>query len=167
MLYISVYQLIKQHIEENTDLGKKLLATKKPRDIKLQQQAKDEFQELEYSAVHFDLDNVIQIVKDTILQKRTNQKYILLEGLCNNSKLIQEEDQLELRYMDEFFHIEKHIGEVYAIVSLQFQYEKEILEEHEVVYEEFPPEPVEEPKPKAEGEEGEEEPPAAEEGDGD
>lgn len=84
--------MIKQHIEENTDLGKKLLATKKPRDIKLQQQAKDEFQELEYSAVHFDLDNVIQIVKDTILQKRTNQKYILLEGLCNNSKLIQEED---------------------------------------------------------------------------
>lgn len=31
MLYISVYQLIKQHIEENTSFGKKLAATKKTR----------------------------------------------------------------------------------------------------------------------------------------
>jgi hypothetical protein len=34
-LYISVYQIIKQHIENNTEFGKKLLATKKPRDIRL------------------------------------------------------------------------------------------------------------------------------------
>lgn len=34
-LYISVYQLIKQHIENNTDFGKRLLATKKPKEIKL------------------------------------------------------------------------------------------------------------------------------------
>ena len=33
MLYISVYQLIKQHIEENTSYGKALLATKKPREM--------------------------------------------------------------------------------------------------------------------------------------
>jgi hypothetical protein len=35
-LYISVYQTIKQHIETNTDFGKKLVATKKSKDIKLQ-----------------------------------------------------------------------------------------------------------------------------------
>ena len=36
MLYISVYQLIKQHIEENTSFGKALLATKKPREMLVQ-----------------------------------------------------------------------------------------------------------------------------------
>jgi len=35
-LYISVYQTIKSHIENNTELGKKLMATKKTKDIKLQ-----------------------------------------------------------------------------------------------------------------------------------
>lgn len=65
-LYISVYQLIKQHIENNTDFGKRLLATKKHKDIKLQTQAKDEFQEIDYSAVHFDLNLVIELLKTTI-----------------------------------------------------------------------------------------------------
>lgn len=59
LVYISVYQTIKQHIENNTEMGKKLLATRKTKDIKLQTQAKDEFMEFEYSAVHFDLDLVI------------------------------------------------------------------------------------------------------------
>jgi hypothetical protein len=36
MLYISVYQVIKQHIEENTSFGKALLATKKPRAMLVQ-----------------------------------------------------------------------------------------------------------------------------------
>jgi hypothetical protein len=65
-LYISVYQTIKQHIENNTDLGRRLLATKKSKDIRLQTQAKDEFLEIDYSAVHFDLDLVVELVKSTI-----------------------------------------------------------------------------------------------------
>lgn len=45
--------------------------------------------------------------------------------------------------MDELFMVEKHIGEVCAVVGLQFNYEKEYIEEHEVEYESFPdPEPV-------------------------
>jgi hypothetical protein len=70
MLYISVYQVIKSHIENNTDYGKKLLATKKPKDIKLQTQAKDEFYEIDYSAVHFDLDLVVDLVRHTVDQVR-------------------------------------------------------------------------------------------------
>ena len=35
-LYISVYQLIRQHIEGHTEWGARLLATKKTKDIKLQ-----------------------------------------------------------------------------------------------------------------------------------
>lgn len=111
-LYISVYQTIKQHIETNTDLGKRLLATKKSKDIRLQTQAKDEFLEIDYSAVHFDLDLVVELVKQTIASVRRNQKFILLEGFCNSGKLIFDDDRLELRYMDELFLIEKQIGEV-------------------------------------------------------
>lgn len=59
--------------------------------------------------------------------------------------------------MDELFMIEKHIGEVQAIIGLQFNSEKEYIEEYEVQYEEFPePEPLPE-KSKVEGEEDEEE----------
>ena len=62
-----------------------------------------------------------------------------------------------MRYMDEFFNIEKYIGEIIAIIGLQFNYEKEYIEDNEVEYEVFPePEPVVVKKP-VDGEEGEEE----------
>ena len=70
MIYLSVYQLIKQNIENNTEMGKRLLATKKPKDIKLQTQAKDEFLEIDYSAVHFDISLVVELLKNTISQVR-------------------------------------------------------------------------------------------------
>ena len=69
-LYISVYQTIKSHIENNTEFGKRLIATKKQKDIKLQTQAKDEFLEIDYSAVHFDLDLVIELIQHTIKSHR-------------------------------------------------------------------------------------------------
>lgn len=43
MIYISAYQAIKREIEENTEYGKRLIATKKPKVIVLQTQTKDEF----------------------------------------------------------------------------------------------------------------------------
>lgn len=43
---------------------------------------------------------------------------ILIEGLCNSNKLIFDDDRLDLRFMDEIFAIEKHIGEIIAIVGL-------------------------------------------------
>ena len=75
-----------------------------------------------------------------------------------------DEDRLELRYMDELFATEKMIGEVVAIIGLQFNYDKEYIEEYEVEWEKFPEPEIPEEKPKpAEGEEGEEEVPPAEE----
>ena len=115
--------------------------------------------------MHFDLDVVIDLIKYTISQVRQQQKYILLEGFCNSKKLIFDDDRLELRFMDELFQIEKNIGEVQAIVSLQFNYEKEYIEEHEIEYEQFPEPPPVEVKPKVEGEEEEEEEPTAQEED--
>lgn len=47
---------------------------------------------------------------------------MLLEGLCNQEKLSNEDDKLELRYMDELFEIETKIGEVAGIIGLQFAY---------------------------------------------
>lgn len=40
--------------------------------------------------------------------------------------------------MDEFFNIEKSIGEVVAVIGLQFNYEKEYIEDNEIEYESFP-----------------------------
>tara|TARA_B110000285_G_C14898435_1_gene502009 strand:+ start:141 stop:332 length:192 start_codon:yes stop_codon:yes gene_type:complete len=62
----------------------------------------------------------MQLLKETVAAKRTNQKFVLLEGLCNSQKLSQVDDQLELRFMDELFSIETILGEVKAVVGLQY-----------------------------------------------
>lgn len=134
--------------------------------MKINSQTKDEFQEVDYSAIHFDLSLVLKLIKNTINEVLTNQKYILLEGFCNHSKLLKEEDMLELRPMVELIEIEREIGEIIAIASLKFNQEKEVVDQDELEYEEFPEPPPKEEK-KQEGE-GEGEPEAApEEGEGD
>jgi hypothetical protein len=80
----------------------------------------------------------MDLLKETIASKRTNQSYVLLEGVCNSSKLSKEDDQLELRLMDEFMDIEKNIGSVKAIIGLQFAYEPEAVDEAQLEYEKFP-----------------------------
>lgn len=80
----------------------------------------------------------------------------MIEGFCNANKLIFDQDKLELRYMDEFFNIEKSIGEVVAVIGLQFNYEKEYIEDNEIEYESFPePEVIAVKKP-VDGEDEEE-----------
>lgn len=169
LIYISVYQIIRKHIEGNTEFGKKLLETKKPRQIKINSQTKDEFQEADYSAIHYDFPLVIKLIKSTVNAVLRNQKYILLEGLCNANKLVKEEDVLELRPMDELVEIEREIGEIVAVASLTFDQDTERIEENDVEYEEFPePPPVEEKKAEGEGEGDAEKPKQPEdEGEGD
>lgn len=121
MLYLSVYQLIKQHVEGKTEIGAKLEACRKPKSLHALsvESQNDNFNEGTYSAVHFDLDTVVEMISKTIAEKRkAGEEYILLEGLCNNRKLSKEDDRLSLRYMDELFIIEKGIGEVAAVISL-------------------------------------------------
>lgn len=69
---------------------------------------------------------------------------------------------MELRYMDELFMIEKHIGEVQAIVGLQLETEREYIEESEIEYEVFPEPEVVNVQKKATGDDGEDQ-----DGDGD
>lgn len=79
----------------------------------------------------------MQLLKETVAAKRTNQKFVLLEGLCNSQKLSQVDDQLELRFMDELFSIETILGEVKAVVGLQYAQEPELEDESTTKYEEF------------------------------
>lgn len=81
----------------------------------------------------------------------------MLEGLCNSAKLTQEDDRLELRFMDEFFDIERNIGEVKAIIGLQFAHEPESEDDQKIEFEKFP-EPEEAPVVQKTNEEGEEAP---------
>lgn len=106
MLYISVYQLINQHISEKTEIGKYLLKNKKAKALNENVRVVDgpeDDTELEYSAAHFELKAVLKLIQQTLVEKRTDQQYILLEGMSNNSKLESESDRLAVRNMDELF----------------------------------------------------------------
>jgi len=71
--------------------------------------------------------------------------------LCNTAKLLNEEDKMELRFMDEYFALEQHIGEVQAVIGLQFTYEPEEVETKDLEYEEFKEEAAEEVKKPEDG----------------
>jgi hypothetical protein len=157
MLYVSAYQLIKDHIQKGTAHGKALMASYNPKDL---QNARGDADEFEFSAAHYDTATVINLIKDSVQSLRTTQQFILLEGLCNSTKLQHRADQLGMRQMDELFALEKNVGEVNSVVSLLFHAEE--TKERQPEYEVFE-KPVVEEKPKAKvNEEGEEEPPAEE-----
>lgn len=96
----------------------------------------------------------MKLVQHTIAERRTNQRIILLEGLCNNAKMEKEIDRLSFRYMDEIFAVEKNIGEIASVLSLQYIVEPTKFEDQE--WEKFEELVVEEKKVKLIGE-GEEE----------
>lgn len=135
MLYISAYQIIKQHIEGKTEWGSKLESSKMSKEIELNSAIRDEFNETEYSPVHFDPAIVMGLLQYTISTKMSNQKFVLLEGICNNSKLSSKDDKLEIRSMDEFLDVERNIGSVKSIISLQFQEENMVIDNKGVEYE--------------------------------
>lgn len=73
MLYISVYQTIREHILGNTSMGKQLLASKKPKLLSnISEELSDPYEETQYSAVHFDYKLVTKLICDTIAEKRSN-----------------------------------------------------------------------------------------------
>lgn len=135
MLYISAYQVIKEHIVNNTKWGAQLENCKMAKELNLQAALKDEFNEAEYSPVHYDPAVVMALLQYTVQTKMTNQKYVLLEGLCNNSKLGSKDDKLEIRSMDEFIDIEKSVGQVKAIIGLQFQEENPSIDTKGIEFE--------------------------------
>lgn len=121
MLYMSVYQLIKNEICAETELGLALCQSKREKAMSFgasSAEAEDPFDEAAYSAVHYDQTLVMQLVQSKIAECRTSQRFILLEGFCNSNKLESNKQRLQLRFMDEFFAIEKIIGEVVGVIGL-------------------------------------------------
>ena len=58
-------------------------------------------------------------------------------------KMVDEDDQLEVRIMDEIINIEKKIGMVAGIIGLQFAFMAEQVKEEDVEWEQFPEKVVE------------------------
>ena len=116
------------------------MATKRFKEISLTTQVRDEFNEAEFSSVHFNQKVVMDLINHTIKENRTNQKYIILEGVCNSVKLMHDADKYELRLQDELNDIEQNIGEIQAMIGLQFAYEPEFVDQDNVEYEKFPEE---------------------------
>jgi hypothetical protein len=175
MLYLSVHQIIKENITKNTAIGIRLQESFNELTLSEayhQVGVVDAVDEMKFTAVHYDLRIVMELLQQTIAEKRSNQRFILVEGLCNSSKIASEangsasDDQLSLRFMDELFAIEKCLGEINSVVSLTFQKEEQ-PDPANVKFEEFEEEEVVEKEVKLD-EDGnpivEEEAPAEEEG---
>jgi hypothetical protein len=54
----------------------------------------------------------MDLINYTVAVNRTNQKYIILEGVCNSQKLVSDGDKFELRLQDELNDIEQCVGEI-------------------------------------------------------
>lgn len=78
------------------------------------------------------MQTVCAVIKECIAEKRTNQAYVLLEGMCNHKKLANEDDQMEVRYMDEFFALEELVAKVGAVISLGYEFQTELVAEVKV-----------------------------------
>jgi len=52
----------------------------------------------------------MDLINHTIAENRTNQKFIVLEGVCNSMKLTNDFDRLELRLQDEVNMIDSKVG---------------------------------------------------------
>jgi len=125
LFYLSVQQCIKEQIKSDTDFGKKLVASRRQKALlaNSDEQNADQNDQSLYNPVHYDARLVLKLIQTTLAEKRTNQSYILLEGLFNCNKLEEEQDKLSCRFMDELFMIEKSIGEVAGIISLSYHLE--------------------------------------------
>ena len=54
--------------------------------------------------------------------------------MFNSFKLREEDDQLELRMMDEFIAIEKYVGEIKGIIGLQFLEQSEFAQSEQIEF---------------------------------
>ena len=67
MLFISVYQLIRDHVKKNTEWGQKLTDSRRERPlIGTMHDKRDDFEEATFSPVHYSLPLVLALIKHTI-----------------------------------------------------------------------------------------------------
>lgn len=96
----------------------------------------------------------MQLLKETIAEKRTDEQFVLLEGLFNQHKLDDQDAALETRLMDEFQAVEREIGDVTAVVALHDVEQPAVVDEKDIEWVRATEEeaPVEAPKADGEGE---------------
>jgi hypothetical protein len=71
MLYLSVYQVIKEQIASDTEFGRKLLLTKRDKKLDLNERVKDEFEEGQYSPADtfFGFDTIDDLNSETVIDR--------------------------------------------------------------------------------------------------
>ena len=62
MMYLCAHQIIREEVRGETEIGKKLRATKKPKSVNMYGIENDEFEENEYSATHYDYNLVLDLI---------------------------------------------------------------------------------------------------------
>ena len=73
MIYVSAYQVIAEHIKNNTKWGQLLMASKRTNEpIKFDEGVSDSFNEAEYCVSLYDQKLVLDLMRATIQEKRTN-----------------------------------------------------------------------------------------------
>lgn len=110
--------------------------------------------EYQFSSAHFDLQTVLDLVKETIKEKRGNNNFILIDGILTAFKLTDVNDRMELRPQHELELISKNLGDIKGLFS--FVKEMDSSKKPKFKLEEFPePEqPVVEVKKPEENAEG-------------
>ena len=161
LLYIPVSKLICDEIINCTALGDKLVESRHLRELQKYGTFSDDEDDLpEYNAIHYDPQLVYQLIIDKIAECRTNQRYVIINGLLNANLLRQEDDKLQIRVMDEFHQLEQYLGQINGIISLQYSEDPVVEDPAFVEYHKFPKEePVEQKAKKAPGEGDEDEVP--------
>ena len=73
--------------------------------------------EFHNSVAHFDLQTILDLVMETIQEKRGNSNFILIDGLLTAFKLTDVNDRMELRPQHELELISKNLGEIKGLFS--------------------------------------------------
>ena len=89
MIYVSASQVIEENINNKTEWGLKLKASHSAKTVESAEGVNQD-----YLPVHYDLSLVLECLQQTIMMKRQGEKFVLLEGLCNTSKLSDQNDKL-------------------------------------------------------------------------
>ena len=148
-IYIPLLEIIKEEILTDTLIGKELKQTRKMK--KLDEESPD----FEFYPMHYEINLLIQLVRNIINKLRTTQKYVLIDGLLKSNKLKDDNEKLEFRAIDELLTIEKEVGETQTVIRLSHEPYEDVADDR--IAERIPvEEKVEEKKEEKKNEEGEE-----------
>jgi hypothetical protein len=109
IIFIDVQKLIKDAIAKGSEIGKKLLMTKKPRNV---------VKELgQHCPGLYDEAEIYQLIKSEIDSYNYKDAIVLIDGLPQHQYLVNPDDLYELRPSQELLSIEKSLGNVVMCIK--------------------------------------------------